>query len=77
MQNWTNPDECNVVDDIVDWIIVLVDDEFSNIVQFAIALLIDVSCINSPHTWFLAGQFICERCLKSLFLLTDRRSELR
>jgi hypothetical protein len=49
---------------VVVWIIALVDDEFSNIVQFAISLLINVSCINSPHTWFVAGQFFVG-CIKS------------
>jgi hypothetical protein len=42
----TNPDECNVVDELIGHIKVLVDDELSNFVNLAIALQIDVSSIH-------------------------------
>ena len=39
-------DECNIVEVIVVFIVVLVDDDLSNIITLAIALQIDVSSIH-------------------------------
>jgi hypothetical protein len=54
----TNPDECNIVEVIVLFIIVLMDDDLSNFITFAIALQIDVSSIHQILSYVLAAQIL-------------------
>jgi hypothetical protein len=57
----TNLDECNIIDVLVGWIIVLVDDESSCVVAVTIALKIDVASIHRPQSVVLAAQIFLIR----------------
>jgi hypothetical protein len=52
----TDPDESNVIKEVVSFIIALVDIEEIEIVDHAISVLIDVASINIKITGIIAGQ---------------------
>jgi hypothetical protein len=52
----TDPDESNVIKEVVSLIIVLVDIEEIEIVDLAISVLIDVASINIKLTGIISGQ---------------------
>jgi hypothetical protein len=51
----TDPDESNVINVVVEFIIALVDDEESYIVDLTVSILIDVASINTQPTGIIAG----------------------
>jgi hypothetical protein len=54
----TNPDECNIVEVIVVFIVVLVDDDLSNFITLAIAHQIDISSIHQILSYVLTAQIL-------------------